>query len=720
VVAGSSPVRLAFKAPPSAGFLLRTRNPPRATEPRLIPRLGSLHLVLSGEPSAVAHPADHGSTPADGRRRAVIEGVSPEIDGGRFPAKRVQGEDCRVEADIFTDGHDLVAGILRSRKVGDGAWRESRFRALVNDRYAASFPLESLGDYEFTISAWVAHFASWQRDFQKRIAGGQDTSVDLKIGIAMIAEAAASASGPDGARLKSLLEGIRASSAADAAQLVLGADLAELMFRAAPRQCITEYPRILRIAVDRPRAAFSTWYELFPRSASAAPDRHGTFRDVITRLDYIAEMGFDVLYLPPVHPIGRTFRKGKNNKTTAEAGDVGSPWAAGSPEGGHKAIHPELGTFDDFAALRDAAAKRNIELALDIAFQCSPDHPYVRQHPEWFRKRPDGTIQYAENPPKKYQDIYPFDFESPAWQSLWEELASVFLFWAERGVRIFRVDNPHTKAFPFWEWCIARVRQGYPDAIFLAEAFTRPKVMYRLAKVGFTQSYTYFAWKNSKWELEQYFSELARTKAADFFRPNAWPNTPDILNEFLQTGGRPGFMIRLLLAGTLCANYGIYGPAFELLQATPREPGSEEYLDSEKYQLRHWDLERPESLAPLIARLNRIRRENPALQQDRTLRFHRVENHDLICYSKSAGENTVITVVNVNPRHPQSGVIDLPLAELGIDTDRPFQAHDLLTDARYIWHGPRQFVSLDPGIVPAHIFRIRRRARSERDFEYFV
>ena len=656
----------------------------------------------------------------EGRLRVVIERVEPQVDCGRFPAKGVVGEEVRVEADVFADGHDVVACVVRWRRAGETAWNEQRMRATVNDRWAAVFTPEALGRYEFTVAAWVDHFASWQRDFRKRVSVGQDVGVDLRIGAELVGAAAQRASGPDAALLKSSLAALSGADRAAAVEAARRPELAEAMFRAAERTFTSECAPALQLEVDPARAAFSAWYELFPRSASPEPGRHGTFRDVIARLDYIAEMGFDVLYLPPIHPIGRTHRKGKNNKTTAEEGDVGSPWAIGGPEGGHKSIHPELGTFEDFAELVEEARKRGIEIALDIAFQCSPDHPYVREHPEWFRKRPDGTIQYAENPPKKYQDIYPFDFETEAWRSLWEELASIFRFWCERGVRTFRVDNPHTKALPFWEWVIAAVKREYPDTIFLSEAFTRPKVMYRLAKAGFTQSYTYFAWKNAKWEIEQYFTELSRPPVRDFFRPNAWPNTPDILNEFLQHSGRSGFMIRHVLAATLCANYGIYGPTFELLQGTPRELGSEEYLDSEKYQLRHWELERSESLAPFIARVNRIRRENPALRQDRSFRFHRVDNEDLICYSKSAGDNVIVCVVNVNPRQMQWGTLELDLPQLGIEGDRPYQVHDLLTDSRYTWRGSRNVVGLDPGVVPAHILRVRRRARSEQDFDYFA
>jgi len=442
-------------------------------------------------------------------------------------------------------------------------------------------------------------------------------------------------------------------------------------------------------------------------------------------------MGFDVLYLPPIHPIGTSHRKGRNNARQAEPGDVGSPWAIGAigasgaigaigkKGGGHTAIHPELGTPAAFRRLVKRARAAGLEIALDLAYQCSPDHPWVHEHPEWFRARPDGTIQYAENPPKKYEDIVPFDFETPAWRELWEALAGVVDHWIGEGVKIFRVDNPHTKALAFWEWLIARVQAEHPDVIFLSEAFTRPKVMYRLAKLGFTQSYNYFPWRNHKWELTEYFTELTKTEVAEFFRPNLWPNTPDILTEPLQVGGRPAFVQRLVLAATLGASYGIYGPPFELQEATPREPGSEEYLSSEKYELRSWDLERPDSLRDMIARVNRIRRENPALHQDRTLAFHGVENDQLLAYSKSAGDNAILVVVNLDPHHTQVGWTALDLGALGVERDQPFQVHDLITDARYLWQGERNYVELDPHAVPAHIFRIRRQGHREEDFDEF-
>jgi starch synthase (maltosyl-transferring) len=439
------------------------------------------------------------------------------------------------------------------------------------------------------------------------------------------------------------------------------------------------------------------------------PGRHGTFRDVIARLPYVAGMGFDVLYLPPIHPIGRTHRKGPNNTVVCGADDVGSPWAIGSSEGGHTAIHPLLGSFRDFRRLVAAAREHGLEIALDIAFQCSPDHPWVRRHPDWFRKRPDGTIQYAENPPKKYQDIYPLDFASPDWPGLWAACRDVIRFWIGEGVRIFRVDNPHTKPFDFWEWLIREIRRKHPDVLFLSEAFTRPKVMHRLAKLGFTQSYTYFAWRNGAWELREYLTELTRTEAAEFFRPSFWPNTPDILTEIHQTGGRPAFAARFVLAATLASAYGIYGPAFELGENRPLVPGKEEYLDSEKYQIRHWDLDRPGSLRDLIARVNRIRREHPALQRNDGLLFFTADNEQLLCYAKRTDDRSdvILVVVNLDPHRVQAGWVTLDPGAIGVAPEAPFEVHDLLTGARYPWRGPRNYVELDPRDRPAHVFHVR-------------
>ena len=661
------------------------------------------------------------SLPADGRIRIVIENVVPAVDCGRFPIKRVAGEKIVVEADCFADGHDTLACRLLFRRDGDRDWQFIPMAALSNDRWRAEFIVDRIGSYRYTIMAWVDAFLSWRHDFARRV-DAEDLRIAAQVGASIVEAAAARAKGSDAAALAEWAARLRAES--DPAKLhALAEDAAraDIAMRHPDTAHACTYPIEFGVVVDRARARYSTWYEMFPRSASAKPGKHGTFRDCEARLPYVAKMGFDVLYLPPIHPIGREKRKGRNNALTTTQSDVGSPWAIGALEGGHAAIHPELGTLEDFKHLVASAKAQGIELALDVAFQCAPDHPYVRAHPEWFRWRPDGTVQYAENPPKKYQDIFPFNFESDAWASLWRELEGVFEFWIAQGIKIFRVDNPHTKPFAFWEWAIAAIRTKHPDVIFLAEAFTRPKVMHRLAKVGFTQSYTYFAWRNTKHELIEYFTELSRGPGAEYFRPNCWPNTPDILTEHLQVGGRPAFMARLVLAATLSANYGIYGPAYEHGENRPREPGSEEYLDSEKYQLRAWDLERQDSLAEFIGRVNAARRENAALQSDRALAFFPVDNEQLIAYAKATPDrsNAIVTVVNLDPHHVQSGWVDVDLGLIGADERAGYQMHDLLTGARYLWNGRRNFVSLDPARVPAHVFRVRRRVHTEHDFDYF-
>jgi starch synthase (maltosyl-transferring) len=660
----------------------------------------------------------------EGRIRVVIEHVSPEIDGGRFPIKRTVGDTVVVEADIFADGHDALSGLLLYRKEQDRDWTEVPLAFLVNDRWTGAFRVAEPGRYVYTVIAWADRFKSWRRDLAKKVDAGQDVAMDLLIGAGLLRDAARRASGPDAQALARSADDLAATGAAPEARIriALSDETAALMERHADRRFAATYEKELEVVVDREKARFSTWYEMFPRSCSPEPGRHGTFRDCEARLPYIASMGFDVLYFPPIHPIGRTHRKGKNNRPVGGPGDPGSPWGIGAEEGGHKAIHPQLGDLSDFRRLLAKAQEQGIEIALDLAFQCSPDHPYVKEHPDWFRRRPDGSVQYAENPPKQYQDIYPLDFETEDWRALWRELKSVVTFWIDQGVRIFRVDNPHTKPFPFWEWLIADVKREHPDILFLSEAFTRPKVMYRLAKLGFTQSYTYFAWRNTKTELIQYFTELTRTEVREYFRPNLWPNTPDILTEYLQRGGRPAFMIRLALAATLGASYGIYGPAFELCEHRPYEEGSEEYFDSEKYEIKHWDIERPDSLRDFIARVNAIRRNNPALQNDWSLRFHPVDNAELLCYSKRTEDrsNIVMTVVNLSPVHTHAGWVELELDEFGIDPDAPYQVHDLLTDTSYLWKGPRNYVEINPHTVPAHIFQVRRRIRTERDFDYYL
>ncbi len=665
-----------------------------------------------------------GTTDDHGRKRVVIKDVEPEIDFGRFSIKRVAGERVVVEADIFTDGHDALSCVLLYRKEDENKWEEVAMSFLGNDRWRGEFTVTDITPYRYSIQAWVDDFKSWRQSLSKKVEAGQDVSVDLLIGAEVIEEASARASGTDAMELKQLAATLNSSRKPLEAKigLALGEECAALMANHPSRELATVYKKELQVVVDRQRAGFSAWYEMFPRSCSKQPGKHGTFRDCEARLPYVAGMGFDVLYLPPIHPIGETHRKGKNNNPLADPDDVGSPWAIGSKEGGHMAVHPELGALEDFRCLVAKAKEYSMEIALDIAFQCSPDHPYVTEHPEWFRWRPDKSVQYAENPPKKYEDIYPFDFETEHWQGLWAELRDVLYFWMDQGVRVFRVDNPHTKPFGFWEWIIAQVKETHPEVIFLSEAFTRPKVMYQLAKLGFSQSYTYFAWRNTKWELTRYFSELYQSDVREYFRANLWPNTPDILTEYLQMGGRPAFVARLVLAATLGANYGIYGPAFELCENRPRQLGGEEYLDSEKYEIRHWDLDRSDSLKDFIARVNKIRRENPALQSDWNLRFHQVDNEKLIAYSKHTEDlsNIVLVVVNLDPHHTHGAWLDLDLRSLGIEAQQSYQVHDLLGDSRFLWYGSKNYVELDPKVVPAHIFRLRRRVRTERDFDYFM
>jgi starch synthase (maltosyl-transferring) len=661
----------------------------------------------------------------EGQVRVVIAGVQPEIDNGRFPIKRTVGEKVVVEGDIFTDGHDALSAVLLYHHEQEKQWHQVPLHFLANDRWRGEFVVTELGHYFYTLQAWVDRFTSWRQGLAKKVQAGQDIGIDLLIGAKLLEGASEHAAGEDARKLQEwagVLRLARESPLSRHTQLALAEELGPLVAQYPDRQFAVTYDKELIVVVDREKARFSAWYEMFPRSCASELGGHGAFKDCEARLPYVASLGFDVLYFPPIHPIGRTYRKGKNNALIAGPADPGSPWAIGAEEGGHKTIHPQLGTLEDFRQLVVKAQEHGIEVALDLAFQCTPDHPYVKEHPEWFRHRPDGSIQYAENPPKKYQDIYPFDFETDHWQELWEELLSVVRFWIDQGIRIFRVDNPHTKPFRFWEWLIKNIKQEYPEVIFLSEAFTRPKVMYRLAQLGFTQSYTYFAWRNTKQELTQYFAELTQTEVREYLRPNLWPNTPDILTEYLQLGGRPAFIARLILAATLGANYGIYGPAFELCENRPREAGSEEYLDAEKYEIKHWDLEQPDSLKELIARVNRIRQENPALQSDWSLCFHAVDNDQLICYSKHTDDlsNVIVVVVNLDPHHTHSGWMELSLATLGLDPRQPYQAHDLLSDARYLWQGPRNYVELTPQVAPAHIFRIRHRVRTERDFDYYM
>ena len=709
--------------------------------------------------------------PSQGRSRVVIEEITPQVDAGRHPVCRIIGDTIDVTAAIFSDGHDHVAARLLYRPDTEAEWRFLPMVPAVNDLWSGSFIVDRLGPWHYAILGWVDHFDTWVSDLKKRLGaqpiplevqsaasqaraaspvatepsaagipnapGGlqagaepasQDIPLALRTGAALLESAAGRAAGADAKALGQAARFLIALADRNLSyyDFPLDAEILALVEKYPDLSLATQSEPQLSIWVDRQLAQFSAWYEMFPRSASPVSGQHGTFADVESQLPEIAAMGFDILYLPPIHPIGRAFRKGKNNSVTAEPGDVGSPWAIGDrssisapahkdDDGGHKSLLPDLGTWADFDHLVSACTANNMELALDIAFQCSPDHPWVADHPTWFVTRPDGSIQYAENPPKKYQDIYPLNFESPDWQALWDELYSVFEFWIKRGILIFRVDNPHTKAFPFWEWCIGTLRSKYPDTIFLAEAFTRPHVTQWLAKTGYTQSYTYFTWRTSKVELTTYMQELTTPPLSDFFRPNFWPNTPDILHKSLQDGGRPAFILRLILAATLTANYGIYGPAYELSENAPATPApgkseSEEYLDSEKYEIRQRSRNAPGSLVELITQLNTIRHANPALHSNGSLRFHPTDNPQLMCYSKATADrsNAILVVISLDPLYGQTGWVDIDLTALGMAPGDSYLVDDLLHGAQYNWHDRRNYVALRPGTLPAHIFRIVR------------
>lgn len=661
------------------------------------------------------------SAPSAKWSRVVIEGVKPQVDNGKYAAKAVLGEPVKIEANIHADGHNALACIARTRKTGTEAWHETPMKLIQSglDLYQAEFDPPELGFFEFTIEAWIDQFANWKRDTHKKFAAGQPIALELQELVLLIDDAVTRADAFNADKLREYRRLVKeAEQPAQALSAVSDPQLDRLLHKYGNRGQSCEYGNILPLMVEPERALYGAWYELFPRSVPSSKG-HGTFKDVIKHLPYVAEMGFDVLYLPPIHPIGAAHRKGKNNTLQAQPGDPGSPWAIGGQSGGHKSIHPDLGTIGDFDELVSAALGHGLEIALDIAFQCSPDHPYVREHPEWFYHRPDGTIRYAENPPKKYEDIYPIDFECADWQNLWRELTDVVLFWVSHGVHIFRVDNPHTKPYAFWQYLISEVKKQQPNVIFLSEAFARPKVMYHLAKVGFSQSYSYFTWRNTKREIMDYFSEAYLSPVADYFRPNLFANTPDILPEFLQFGGRNAFMIRLVLAATLGASYGIYGPAYELCVADA-VPGTEEYKDSEKYEVRKWDRDARHSLSEFITRINRIRHENPALHRNRNLRFLMIDNNDMVAYAKTSadGLNAIVTVVNLSPHYAQGGSLFLPASEFG--TDKPYQVHDLITGMRFLWNGETNFVRLEPHVSPAFVFRILKKIRTERDFDYFV
>jgi starch synthase (maltosyl-transferring) len=641
-------------------------------------------------------------------RRIAIEGVDPEIDGGRFPAKSAVGFPFTVEADVFGEGHDVIDAALLWRRKGAEAWTEAPLDFVENDRWQGEIAFGAIGDHEYTVIAWRDLFAGWSRDVKKKAAAGQKVSLEIVEGMQLVAEAAADPRDPDGAAaLEALVQSLdREPDEERRLALLLADQAAELMRAYAPRNGLTRYERVLGVIVDREIAAFGSWYELFPRSMSFDMNRHGTFDDVIARLPYVKDLGFDVLYFTPIHPIGRTNRKGPNNTLTPAEGDPGSPYAIGSEAGGHDAIHPELGTIEDFDRLVAAAAEHGLEIALDFAIQCSPDHPWIKEHPEWFDWRPDGTIKFAENPPKKYEDIVNVHFYRDSIPGLWHALRDVFLYWIDHGVKIFRVDNPHTKPFPFWEWVFAEIRAAHPDVIFLSEAFTRPKVMKRLAKVGFTQSYSYYTWRNLKWELEQYLTELTQEECRHYMRPNFFANTPDINPLFLQTSGRPGFRTRLLMAATLAGSYGIYN-GYEICEAAAI-PGKEEYLDSEKYQLRVWDFDRDGHIKDDIRFVNRLRAEHPELKDFGSLRFRNAWNDNVLCYTKGDPKSgsCLFFHVNLDPHTVQEFEFEVPLWEFGIPDDGAIEVQDLVNGNSFAWYGKYHRLTLDPHARPYAVWKL--------------
>ncbi|MFQ5657222.1 MAG: alpha-1,4-glucan--maltose-1-phosphate maltosyltransferase, partial [Candidatus Methylomirabilales bacterium] len=642
-------------------------------------------------------------------KNVAIEVVFPELNAGRFPVKREVGETFEVWADIFQEGHDIIAAVLKYRRRSDSDWQETRMEHTDNDRWRGSFALAENTRYVYTIEAWRDVFQSWRSELNKKVEARLDVGSELLEGRELVRQASARARGEGRNRLTGFVKAMEAArTQPEEIALALAEDLAELMERYPDRRLAKFYDRELEVVVDRPRARYGAWYEMFHRSQGKVPEQSATFKDCEARLPEIKEMGFDVIYLPPIHPIGRTNHKGRNNALVVGPNDPGSPWAIGNEHGGHKAVNQELGTLEDFDRFMKAAAALDIEIALDFAIQCSPDHPYVKDHPEWFYTRSGGSIKYAENPPKKYEDIYPLNFYCDNWPALWEELKSILLFWIGRGVRIFRVDNPHTKPFQFWEWIITEIQEDHPDVIFLAEAFTRPKVMKYLAKAGFSQSYTYFTWRNFKQELIDYFTELAQSEVKEYLRGNFFTNTPDILPPILQTGGRPAFKMRLALAATLGSTYGIYN-GYELCE-NRAIPGKEEYVDSEKYEYKVWDWDRPGNIKDYIAEINKIRRENPALHHFKNLRFYPTDHDSILFYGKMTPvkDNIVFVVVNLDPFSVHEGVVEIPLQEIGIGSDEQFQVRELITGTRYLWKGARQTLRLDPAVEPALVFSVER------------
>jgi len=642
----------------------------------------------------------------------VISHLAPLVEGGKYPTKRVIGEPLRVEADIFKEGHDQVVAMLAWRPVGATAWHEIPMVHLENDRWTANLTFTERGRYEIAITAWADDFLTWLHDFERRLHGGQtDLSTEIEEGRVILnyaaIRAASGRASDDANAVEAITTLLMQTPPAGVPALTDTPEVIALLSRWQNRSLATTSDEVIPLLIETRLSSFSAWYEFFPRSAEGLENRHSTFRDCLPRIEDAAAMGFDIVYFPPIHPIGMSHRKGKNNAVSAEPGDVGSPWAIGGEAGGHRAVEPALGTLEDFVWLLGEAKTRGIEIALDFALNCSPDHPYVRNHPEWFYRRPDGSIKYAENPPKKYQDIYPLDFHCDDWKELWEELRDVVLFWVGKGVRVFRVDNPHTKPVTFWEWLIGKIHAVDPEVIFLSEAFTRPKMMQTLAKAGFTQSYTYFTWRETAAELREYVTELTTTHMRDYYRANFWPNTPDIFPRHLQHATPAAFKIRAALAATLSSSWGIYS-GYELCEGTPL-PGREEYLDSEKYQLKARDWNKPGNIKLFITRLNRARRENPALQSYANIEFIPADNDQILAFHKWSddGQNRLVVIVNLDPHKRHESNIHLPLDDLGLSPGESFEVEDLLFEEVYTWRESTNFVSLDPRTKPVHLLKVR-------------
>lgn len=656
-----------------------------------------------------------------------VENITPVLNGGRYALKRVPGEELVVEADIFKDGHDVLSAVLKWRRIGAAAWNETRMRPLEDKRWRGSCVFYENDMHEFTIEAWAENFLTWRIEYQKKYSGGVENLDSEKLEGSGFVERAAKRAHfqEDKDKLLGFARQIREGDNARVHRLIEDPELCSLVQAWPNRSFSTVYKPFRQVFVDRPEAAFAAWYEFFPRSAEGHGDRGSTFRDCLGRIDDAKRMGFDVIYFPPIHPIGLTNRKGRNNSVTCEPGEPGVPYAIGNYRegvngGGHRDVDPNLGTLEDFEWLVGEIRKRGMEVALDFAINCSPDHPYVKEHPDWFYYRPDGSMKYAENPPKKYEDVHPLNFNSPDWKNIWIEMRDLFVFWAERGVRIFRVDNPHTKPVAFWEWLIADMRENYPDVIFLSEAFTHPKMMKILAKVGYNQSYTYFTWRNTKWELQEFLTELTQTEMVEYFRGNFFTNTPDILPFYLQKGGPNAFRIRAVLAATTSPLYGIYS-GFELCENTALREGKEEYLDSEKYQFKERDWDAPGNIKPLITRLNQVRQTHRAFRARRNLRFLETNNENVLAYSRitDAQDDILIIVVNLDPHRSHDAMIQIPLEEVHLSPWESYEMHDLLTDEKWTWQGDRNYVVLNPTDPKeprvAHIFRLKRFLRSLPD-----